>query len=373
VDLDAVAHNLRAVRARIGASRRILAVVKADAYGHGAVPVARRLEAEGADLFGVAMVEEGIELRRAGIRRPILVLGAFLPAQIASMVEADLTPTVWSMASLSALLDAGRRLGRAIPFHLKVDTGMGRIGFLPHDLRAALDRIAALPDPPLEGVLTTLAGSDQEDSPRIPEQIRVFSSALEEIRRRGLKPQYVHVANSGGILNYPETWFDTVRPGLALYGLQPAGTRGGEFRPALAFRTRIIMLKTVPAGSPIGYGGVFRTSRESRIATIAAGYDDGVNRLLHDGGEVLVRGRRAPYAGRISMDFSMVDVTDVSEAAEGDEATIIGAQGDDALTAWEVARTCQTIPYEILCRIGPRVPRVYLGEGAPRTIRSRFD
>jgi alanine racemase len=374
VDLDALAGNLRSIRSRVGASRRIIAVVKADAYGHGAVPVARRLESEGADMFGVAMAEEGIELRKGGIEKPILILGPFTPSQIPALVDSDLTPTVYSMATLSAILDAERRLDRRIPFHLKVETGMGRLGLLPHDLRAALDRLAALPHPSLEGVLTTLAGSDQDDNPQIASQIRAFTAALEEIRRRGLSPQCVHIANSGGVLKYPDAWFSMVRPGLALYGLRPSGDPSEpDFRPVLSFRTRIIMLKTVPPETPIGYGGQFRTLRESRIATIAAGYDDGVNRLLHDGGEVLVRGRRAPYAGRISMDFSMVDVTDVAGAEEGDEVTIIGRQDDAAVTAWDLARVCRTIPYEILCRIGPRVPRVYVSEGTARSIRSRFD
>lgn len=347
--------------------------MKADAYGHGAIPVARRLEKEGVTSFGVAMVEEGLELRRAGIQGGIVVLGVFSQGQIPAIVEGDLTPTVYSISTLTAILDAERRLSRRIPFHLKVDTGMGRLGFMPQELRAALDRIAALPQPGLEGVLTTLAGSDQEDNPRTSQQIRQFSAALEEMRRRGLRPVQIHVANSGGVLNYPETWFEMVRPGLALYGLHPSGSQGSDLTPALSFRTRIALVKTVPEGTPIGYGGVFRTSRQSRIATIGAGYDDGINRLLYDGGEVLVRGRRAPFAGRISMDFSMVDVTDIEGAAEGDDVTIIGRDGDSMISAWDLARVCRTIPYEILCRIGSRVPRLYAGEGATRPLRSRFD
>lgn len=373
VDLDAIASNLRAVRGRVGPERKVLAVVKADAYGHGAIPVARRLEKEGVFSFGVAMVEEGLELRRAGIRAGIVILGVFSPGQIPAIVEGDLTPTVYSISTLTAILDTERRLSRRIPFHLKVDTGMRRLGFMPQELRSALDRIAALPQPGLEGVLTTLAGSDQEDNPGTSQQIRQFSAALEEMRRRGLKPIQIHVANSGGVLNYPETWFEMVRPGLALYGLHPSGSQGPELTPALSFRTRIALVKSVPEGTPIGYGGVFRTSRESRIATIGAGYDDGINRLLYDGGDVLVRGRRAPFAGRISMDFSMIDVTDIDDAAEGDDVTIIGRDGDEMISAWDLARVCRTIPYEILCRIGPRVPRLYAGEGATRPLRSRFD
>jgi alanine racemase len=278
------------------------------------------------------------------------------------------------MSTLTSILEARRRLSRAIPFHLKIDTGMGRLGLLPHELGAALDRIAALPQPALEGVLTTLASSDQEESPRTVEQLRLFTSALEEIRRRGLRPQHVHIANSGGILNHPPTWLDMVRPGILLYGLRPAEAPPLDaLIPALSLRSRILQIKAFPAGSPIGYGGAFVTVRESLVAVIAAGYDDGLNRLMHDTGEVLVRGRRAPFAGRISMDLSAIDVTDVPQAAEGDEVTIIGSQGEEIVTAWDVARQCRTIPYEVLCGIGARVPRVYLGEGAPRPVRSRFD
>ena len=374
VDLDAIASNFRSIRSRIGRQRKILCVVKADAYGHGAVPVSHRLEMEGADHFGVAMVEEGIELRRAGIRKPILVLGAFTPDQIPLMVEMSLTPTVYSTATLSAVLEVGRRLQRPIPFHLKVDTGMGRLGFPPAELGPALDRIAALQTPVLEGVLTTLSNGEQADSPITMVQMRVFTRALEEIRHRGLKPSCVHVSNSGGVLTAPAAWFDMVRPGLALYGLKPGDGPSEEgLTPALSLRTRIVLLKTVPPETPIGYGGAFRSVRESCIATIACGYDDGVNRLLHEGGAVLVRGRRASFAGRISMDLATVDVTDIPDASEGDQVTVIGRQGDEVISAWDLAGLCRTIPYEILCGIGTRVPRIYLGEGAPRPLRSRFD
>jgi len=347
--------------------------VKADAYGHGAVAVARRLESEGADHFGVAMVEEGLELRRAGIGSPILILGPIEPAQIPMLVEGGLTPSVYSMRVLSAILEAGNRLPHPIPFHIKIDTGMGRLGFRPQDLGAALDRIAAVPRPALEGVFTTLAGSEQLDNPFTGEQIRRFKYAIGEIRRRGLKPARIHMANSGGILSSTDTWFNLVRPGLALYGLAPGeGPPAMKLKPVLSLHTRIAMLKEVPAETPLGYGGVYRTSRPSKIATLAAGYDDGLDRRLHDGGMALVRGRRVPYAGRISMDLATVDVTDVPGVAEGDLATLIGTQQDETITARELATWCETIPWEVLCGIGSRVPRVFLGEGAPDSVGSRL-
>ena len=374
IDLDSIGANIRAIRSWLGPSRKLLCVVKADAYGHGAVAVARRAAIEGADHLGVAFPEEGLELRRAGVELPILVLGAFHRSQLATMAEARLTPSVFSPAALSAVLDAGRRLRSPIPFHMEVDTGMGRLGFPPRELEAALDRIAALPRPALEGLYTVLASGEEADSPATTEQLRLFNHALQGARRRGLAPTHVHVANSGGVLNTPETWFNMVRPGLAVYGISPGDAQPVlDLEPALSFRTRVLLIKNEPPGAHLGYGGAWKAARQSRIATLAAGYDDGINRLLYDGGRVLIRGQRAPIVGRISMDLTTVDVTDIPGASEGDEATIIGRQGDEWVTAWEHARLCRTIPWEILCRIGRRVPRIYLGEGSTRPVVSRFD
>lgn len=374
MDLDAIESNLETVRERVGPERSILGVVKADGYGHGAVPVARRLSAAGIDCLGVAMAEEGMELRRAGIQGPVLILGAFARSQMPMILEAGLTPTVYSTSSLSAVLEAGSKLPRPVPFHLKLDTGMGRLGFTAQDLGPALDRIAALPRPAVEGIYTTLASSEQPESEQTRDQMRIFSGMLQEIHRRGIKPSVIHAANSGAIANAPETWHQMVRPGLILYGLPSAdGTAPEGFRPALSLRTRIVHLKTVPEGTTLGYGAAFRAGGESRIATICAGYDDGLNRKLFEGGEVLIRGRRAPFAGRISMDLSTVDVTGIPDAREGDQVTLLGEQDGQRVSAWELARRCGTIPWEILCRIGARVPRVYIGEGAPKGARSRFE
>lgn len=374
VDLDAIGSNVRAIRKWIGPSRRMLCVVKADAYSHGAPAVARRLEKEGADYLGVAMVEEALELRKAGIRLPVLVLGAFDASQIDAIIEAKLTPTVYSASTLSVVLEAGRRLPSAIPFHMEVDTGMGRLGMPAKELGPALDRIAALNRPALEGLYTVLASGEQADSPTTAEQLRIFNHAVQEAKRRGLSPTYVHVANSGGVLNTPETWFNMVRPGLALYGVSPAEVSPVlDLTQALSFRSRVVLLKDAPPGTHLGYGGAYTTARESLIATLAVGYDDGLNRLLFDGGRVLIRGRRAPIVGRISMDLTTVDVTDIPGVSEGDEATILGRQGDESISAWEHARLCRTIPWEVLCGIGARVPRIYIGQGGSRAVVSRFD
>jgi alanine racemase len=374
VDLDIIAANLKVIRKLTGGGRKIFGVVKADAYGHGSVTVARCLQKEGIHGLGVACVEEGLELRRAGIDIQILILGAFDRSQVPMIVEAGLTPTVYSMSTLSAILEASARLPQPIQFHLKIDSGMGRIGFTPGELSAALDRIAALQHPALQGVYTTLSSSDQLDNSFTSRQLSRFNHGLQEIKRRGLSPALVHMANSGGIINAPETWLECVRPGLALFGLSPSGgPPSNGLRPALSLHSRVILLKTVPPDTPLGYGGAFKTSRESRIATIAAGYDDGLKRQLHDGGEALLGGKRVPYVGRISMDLAMLDVTDVDGAAEGNVVTIIGTQGEDSITASELARHCGTISWEILCGIGRRVPRIYQGCGKSGEIISAFN
>ncbi len=362
VDLGALSHNYRLIRGLIGPQRRILAVVKADAYGHGAPEVALRLEAEGADLFGVAIPEEGLELRRRGVRASILVVGAAAEDQLPGMTAADLLPTAYSPRFLEAILSEGARRGSPVRFHLKVDTGMGRLGLLPDQIPEALERLSAFrARATLDGVFTTLAGADDPGDPRTRAQIATFLSAVDLVRAAGLTPRHVHAANSGGIINFPSAWLDTVRPGIMLYGIHPSDrSERLDLRPALSFKTRLVLVKRVPAGAPLGYGGDFVTSRASIIGTVAAGYADGLARLLSTKGEALVRGRRVPFAGRISMDHAMVDLTEVPQAAEGDEVVLIGGQDADAITAEAFARWAETIPYEILSRLGPRVPRIFV-------------
>lgn len=361
VDLDALSHNLRAVRRRV-APRRVIAVVKADAYGHGAVPVSRRLEAEGADMLGVAFPEEGLELREAGLRLPILVLGASAPDQLPGMTAAALTPGVYSAALLEAVLAEGRRRGRAVPFHLKVDTGMGRLGLRPEQLPALLERLRETPGlAVLEGVFTTLSCSDDPSDPHTADQLARFGASLEAIRAAGHAPRCVHAANSGGVTDHPASWFDAVRPGILLYGVHPSERSSRmDLEPALCFKTRLVLVKSVPAGTALGYGRDFVASRPSVIGTIAAGYADGLGRLPAEGGEALVRGRRVPFSGRISMDHATLDLTDAPGAAEGDEVVLIGCQQDQEITAAEFARRRGTIPYEALSRLGARVTRVHM-------------
>jgi alanine racemase len=364
VDLDVLAANLRALRTRVGASRRIIGMVKADAYGHGAVPVARRLEAEGVDMLGVALCEEGAALRAAGIRCPILVLGAADPAQLPLMSRDHLVPVAYSLPFLEAILREGARREHPLPFHLKIDTGMGRLGLLPSQLPAALERLAAGREhADMEGMLTHLACGDDPSDPHTAAQVERFAAALDQVRAAGWRPRLVHAANSGGVLHCPASWFDAVRPGLSLYGLDPSGAPARDLRPVLALKARVVLVKQVPAGSPLGYGHAFVTARPSVIGTVSAGYADGLARAVSPAGCVLVRGRRAPFAGRISMDHAMVDLTGIPDAAEGDEAVLIGAQGNDHIRAEELASWAGTISYEVLARIGPRVRRLFLASG----------
>lgn len=362
VDLEAISHNLLTIRRRIGGDRGVLAVVKANAYGHGAVSVARRLESDGVDMLGVAFPEEGIELRQAGIRTPILVLGGASPDQVPSMLGASLTPTVYSAPFLDALLAAAPPApSPPIKFHLKVDTGMGRLGLLPDQLPDALARIAANRDRVLlDGIFTTLSCSDKPADPHTRAQVEMFNMLVERTRSAGFAPSHVHAANSGGVIDHPPSWLGMVRPGVMLYGIHPSASSSRlDLQPALSWSASIVMLKTVPPGTPLGYARSFVTARESRIATVPVGYADGLSRSVSTGGHALVRGRRAPYAGRISMDHFTLDVTDIQDARDGDEVVLIGAQGAESVSADMMAGWTGTIAYEVLSRLGPRVPRLY--------------
>ena len=368
IDLGALRHNLGQVR-RLAGAREVIAIVKADAYGHGSVPVARALAAEGVTRFGVALVEEGRALREAGIRGEVLVLGGLVEDQAAEIVELGLTATIFHAGHAEALNEAARRAGRAAPVHAKIDTGRGRLGFSPDaapDAVAALARSAFLR---LEGLMTHFADADLADPAYAREQVARFDAVAETVRRAGVHIPIRHAANSAAVMA-ASSWrsamggplYDAVRPGLMLYGARPGPAVGAgvDLRPVLSLTTRILLLKRVPPGTPISYGRTFVTRRESLIAVLPIGYADGYPRALSNAGRVLVRGRAAPVVGRVCMDLTMVDATDVPDAAEGDEAVVIGAQGAAAITVEEVAAGAGTIAYEILCGIGPRVPRRYL-------------
>jgi alanine racemase len=337
----------------------VLAVVKAQAYGHGAVMVARRLIELGVDMLGVALVEEGRELRDAGIAAPVLVMGPVQPEQAAALVRAGLTATVYTWPVARALSGAAVQAGRRVPLHVKVDTGMGRIGLTPDEARSFIMDLANLPGVAVEGLMTHFSDADLRDKQFAAVQLQRFETLIRSLEERGISVPLRHAANSAAVLEYDRALLTMVRPGLMLYGYDPLERRGGfDLRPVLSLVTRIAFLKKVPSGTPISYGRTFVTRRESLIATLPVGYADGYRRSLSNNGEALVRGLRVPVAGRVCMDMTMLDVTDVPGVAEGDEVVLIGCQGRECITADDIADRTGTIAYEVLCGIGARVPKM---------------
>lgn len=356
IDLDAIAANFARITELAG-GRRVLGVVKADAYGHGVAPVANRLEIEGIGGFGVALAEEGLELREAGIRAPILVLNGVYGGAHRDVLEAGLTPVVYDLGQIEAFDRAWPEAPYRV--HLKVDTGMARLGVPLRELEGFLDRLAAHPRCVLSGLMTHLSSADT-DPETTARQLAAFEEARALVRSRGHQVELAHVANTAATLSLPASHFDMVRPGGALFGLSFGLPEGRSLQPALRLRSEVIALRDVPAGSPVGYDGTFRTTRPSRIATVPIGYADGLSRSLSNRGSMLVRGARVPIAGRVSMDLAMLDVTDVPGVTVGNEVVVIGAQGDERIDAEEVARLQGTIAYDVLIAVSRRVPRVYL-------------
>lgn len=365
INLDNLVHNFRIMKEAAGPDVAILAAVKADAYGHGARACALALERAGAAWFGVALVEEGIELRQAEISSPILCLGGFWKDQTPLLIEHDLTPIIYRLEQLEQLDLSAREAGRTVNYHLKVDTGMGRLGVPYSELSAFLDGAARYTNVKLDGVMTHFASADLPNKVDYTlRQARLFDEAIENVRARGHCPAWIHRANSAATHALPKGPANLVRLGGALYGLwrdvtnptiKPLG-----WLPVLSLHTRIILLKTVPAGTQLGYGGTFVTQRESRIATLAIGYADGLRRAVSNCGHALVGGRAAPVVGRVSMDLTIIDVTDIPTAAVDDEAVLIGRQGEAAISAEDLAASLGTISYEVTCAVSSRVPRVYI-------------
>jgi alanine racemase len=363
IDLGALRANYRALRARAGGAATMV-VVKADAYGHGAVAVARTLAAEDCALFGVATIDEARELRAAGLDARIFVQAGFFAEQAAQIVALDLTPFVFDVAIVAPLWRAARAAGRdGFPIHLKIDTGATRLGVMPADLPALIDALRAAPELRLEGVCTLLANAGDPASPITDAQMRVFRHALAALEAAGMRPPLVHVANSAALVLRDDSHFNFVRPGLAIYGLPPvAAVREKiDLAPVMTFKTRLMQTKRVAAGSGVGYGHTFIAPRESVIGVLPVGYADGYRRGLQHGGEVLVRGTRAPVVGAVSMDLTTIDVTDVPGAAVGDEVILWGRAGEATISVNDVARLAQTISYEMLCTVGKRVPRICRG------------
>jgi alanine racemase len=355
-------YNIRQLRSLIHKKTKILAVVKANAYGHLAVPLSKLALQNGADALGVASIEEGITLREAGIAGPVLILGSIYPLEnLAAAAEYRLIPTISSQKGLNELAHLGGRLKRPLPFHLKVDTGMGRIGITPATAEGMLEKILShRREVSLAGIYTHFSSADV-DAAYTREQLKKFSSVVAHARRLGLEFA-AHAASSAAILCFPQAHFDMVRPGICLYGLLPfAGAeRKVHLKPVLSWKTRIVFLKRVPRGTCVGYCRTFITKKASVIATLPVGYADGYDRALSNKGKVLVGGRRCAVIGRVSMDMITVDVTGVKGVAIGDEAVLVGSQGKERVSAEEMASWTGTINYEVTCGIGYRVPRVLI-------------
>jgi alanine racemase len=361
IDLPALAHNLSQIRERLSQDCSIMAVVKANAYGHGAIDVSRALVQSGVARLAVASVQEGVTLREAGINAEILVLVDLFDKHIQELLAYRLTPVITEERLLPALAKAAEALNQPLSIHVKVDTGMGRLGFSPSELATLFDALPAWKSLHIEGFMTHLADSDGDDSSHTEQQLKSFRGLLEQIEQRGIKVPFVHAANSAAIVRYPQSHFSLVRPGIMLYGYHtlPDTVPCPSLQPVLSLRTTVMQLRTIKPGETVSYNRTFVANRTSTIAVLPIGYADGYSRRLSNQGFVLIDGKRAPIVGLICMDMTMVDVTDIPSVQVGDSVTLIGRQGQAAIWADEIAGWTDTIPYEILCAIGSRIPRVY--------------
>jgi alanine racemase len=382
VDLDRFCSNVRAVRRLVeagvpergqpaSASRGVLLVVKADAYGHGAVEMAEAAAAEGVACLGVATLHEGIQLREAGCRIPVVVLSPLLPSEIGEAVAHGLDPTVCDLAFARELSAEAVRTGRAVRCNVEVDTGMGRIGVREDEAEEFLATLVSLPGLRLASLFTHFPDADAEDLSFAVDQVRRFQELVERLAGRGIRPPRLHASNSAGTVNLPEARLDWVRVGLLAYGHSPPNARAGlDLQPVMSFKSRLVQVRDLPAGAPISYGRTYVTRHPMRVGVVAVGYGHGYSWLLSNRGHMLVGGRRVPIVGRVTMDLTMVDLTPFAEAKVGDEVVLFGDQVGGVLSLEEVATGSQTLPYEIMCTIGKRVTRIYVRGGQPVKLTS---
>lgn len=365
VDLNALAANFHIVKHRVGPNANVMAVVKANAYGHGAVQCARRLEREAADWFGVALPEEGIELRGAGITKPILCLAGFWDGQANLCLQYELVPVVYRLDLIEAVDRAARERGVVADVHVKIDTGMGRLGVRFDDLGDFVNSLKKFQNIRVDGLMTHFAAADEPScGPLTKDQVVRFENTVAAFREHGIRPTYRHLANSAAIFAQPSAWGNMVRPGGVLYGLWrdilAPPDRDQKFRPVMSLHSRIAFLKWVPQGETVGYGCTFEASRKTLVATIPVGYDDGYMRALSNRGHGIIRGTYSTVIGRISMDLTLVDVTNVPGVQLDDEVVLMGHEAGLSVTAEDLAKTAGTLSYEVTCGIGERVPRIYL-------------
>ena len=376
VDLKAYAHNISELRRITRPTARLMAVVKANGYGHGAIEVAREALQNGAELLGVARIDEAIQLRDAGLEAPVLIFGYSPPKLAESLIDYDLTQTVYSFATATALSEHASRRGKKIKIHIKADSGMGRLGFwlggpetgnsgdiLQNSPIREVEAIARLSNLEMEGIFTHFATSDSADKTYANQQLERFMDFVDRLAREGFAPPLKHAANSGALIGMPESHLDMVRPGIATYGLYPSDKVDKskvDLKPVMTLKSRIIHLKKVPAGFNISYGITYQTEKPTTIATVPVGYADGFNRLLSSRGHMLLHGQRVPVVGRICMDLTMLDVGALSGVAVDDEVVVFGDRENHAVTVDELASNLNTINYEIVSSITARVPRIYL-------------
>jgi alanine racemase len=362
IDIDALRHNFSEIKRMAGSQRRVLAVVKSDAYGHGMIPVAKALESEGVDCLGVFEVTEGLELRKSGCEVPILVMMGVVSDQVEAAVEHGLMPALFQPEIGEKLSRVSVAQGKVTPIHIKVDTGMTRLGILYKDLPQFLEQLLPLKGIEVTGVFSHLAVADQPDQAYTDLQIARFQEAVEACRRIIGFQGNVHVANSGALLGSKGLELGMIRPGILLYGSPPAEgwPAAASFKPVMSFKSEVIQVRAVPSGTSVSYGCTYTTQESRTIATIPVGYDDGYNRLLSNNGEMLIHGKRVPIVGRVCMNLTMADVTGIEDVTVGDEVVLLGTQGSEQITAEEIAKRIQTISYEVYCTLGKNNRRTYI-------------
>ncbi|MFR2711510.1 alanine racemase [Frisingicoccus sp.] len=372
IDLDALKYNVDGIKRCKAESAMLMGVIKADAYGHGAKVFAHELDRMGFDWFAVATADEGIELRRDGIEQPILVLGYSCEAQYPDMVQWEITPTIYSLDMAKAFDAAAEKAGKVANIHIKIDTGMSRIGFLPgEESLDEIEKIHGLRHLRIQGMFTHFACADMRDKTHVGHQIEKFRQMIDGVRQRGIPVEIFHCSNSASIMELPSEHMNLVRAGIILYGLYPSHEMEEErlpLKPVMSLYSHVVHVKEVPEGVTVGYGATYVTRRPTRIGTIPVGYADGYPRILSNRASVLIRGRRAPIIGRVCMDQFMVDVTDMPEVSVGDVVTLIGRDGEETLSVEEISEMAGSFNYEFVCDVSRRVPRVYIKNGKPVSV-----
>lgn len=364
IDLSALRHNLQEIRRRIGANIKILGVVKANAYGHGDYEIGALLVKNGVEMLGIAILEEGVHLREKGITSPLLLFGGFFEEQIDAIIHYNLTPTVYDLTLAEKLAHHAHSAGKTVNVHVYIDTGMGGTG-VRHDVAfECIKHLTGMNGLVIEGIYTHCSSADDNDSTNTERQIRNFKDIIAKLDTAGIIIPLKHMANTGSILRYNDSYFTMARPGLSLYGLHVSDkeSRNLSVKPVMSLKTRIIHIKTMEPGETLGYGGSYKITRTTRVATLPLGYDDGYNRLLSNQGRVIVRGNKVPVIGRICMDQCFIDVTTIKNVSVGDEVVIYGRQEKETISIESVAEQRKTIPYEITCNVSYRVPRIYIDE-----------